>query len=70
MIQRNALASWTRLHADVEVILFGDDAGAATISVAAGADEQSSANAAARSCWKEASSRTGLRCGLVAVCVT
>ena len=27
MIQRNALASWTRLHADVEVILFGDDAG-------------------------------------------
>lgn len=29
VIQRNALASWTRLHADVEVILFGDDAGAA-----------------------------------------
>lgn len=29
MIQRNALGSWRRLHADVEVILFGDDAGAA-----------------------------------------
>ena len=32
MIQRNALTSWTRLHADVEVILFGDDAGAAEIA--------------------------------------
>ena len=32
MIQRNALASWTRLHADVEVILFGDDAGAAEVA--------------------------------------
>jgi hypothetical protein len=32
VIQRNALASWTRLHADVEVILFGDDAGAAQIA--------------------------------------
>jgi hypothetical protein len=29
VIQRNALGSWTRLHADVEVVLFGDDAGAA-----------------------------------------
>ncbi len=29
MIQRNALRSWTLLDADVEVILFGDDAGAA-----------------------------------------
>ncbi len=29
MIQRNALKSWTLLDADVEVILFGDDAGAA-----------------------------------------
>jgi len=29
VIQRNALKSWTRLHEDVEVILFGDDAGAA-----------------------------------------
>jgi hypothetical protein len=32
LIQRNALASWTRLHADVEVILFGDDAGAAEVA--------------------------------------
>jgi len=29
VIQRNALKSWTLLDADVEVILFGDDAGAA-----------------------------------------
>jgi hypothetical protein len=29
VIQRNALNSWMRLHADVEVILFGDDPGAA-----------------------------------------
>jgi hypothetical protein len=29
MIQRNALKSWTLLHPEVEVILFGDDAGAA-----------------------------------------
>ena len=29
IIQRNALKSWTLLHSDVEVILFGDDAGAA-----------------------------------------
>lgn len=29
MIQRNALKSWTRLHPDVEVIVFGDDEGAA-----------------------------------------
>lgn len=29
IIQRNALKSWTLLHPDVEVILFGDDAGAA-----------------------------------------
>jgi hypothetical protein len=32
VIQRNALTSWTRLHAGVEVILFGDDAGAAEIA--------------------------------------
>ena len=32
VIQRNALASWMRLHADVEVILFGDDAGAAEVA--------------------------------------
>src|SRR5579859_4244847 len=29
MIQRNALESWNRLHADAEVILFGDEEGAA-----------------------------------------
>jgi hypothetical protein len=29
IIQRNALKSWTLLHPNVEVILFGDDAGAA-----------------------------------------
>lgn len=29
VIQRNALKSWTRLHPDVEVILFGEDEGAA-----------------------------------------
>lgn len=29
VIQRNALKSWTMLHPDVEVILFGDDEGAA-----------------------------------------
>ena len=29
VIQRNALESWKRLHADAEVILFGDEAGAA-----------------------------------------
>jgi len=31
VIQRNALESWKRLHPDVEVILFGDDAGAAEV---------------------------------------
>ena len=34
VIQRNALQSWKRLHPDVEIILFGDDAGAAEISAA------------------------------------
>ena len=29
VIQRNALKSWTQLHPDMEVILFGDDEGAA-----------------------------------------
>ena len=29
IIQRNALKSWTLLHPDVEVILFGDEDGAA-----------------------------------------
>jgi len=32
VIQRNALNSWVRLHADIEVILFGDDPGAAEIA--------------------------------------
>ena len=32
VIQRNALRSWTLLHPDVEVILFGDDSGAAEIA--------------------------------------
>jgi hypothetical protein len=32
VIQRNALRSWVRLCADVEVILFGDDQGAAEIA--------------------------------------
>jgi len=31
IIQRNALHSWKLLHPDVEVILFGDDAGAAEV---------------------------------------
>jgi hypothetical protein len=32
VIQRNALKSWTLLHRDVEVILFGDDEGAAEVA--------------------------------------
>src|SRR6266567_7426313 len=31
IIQRNALQSWKLLHPDVEVILFGDDEGAAEV---------------------------------------
>ena len=31
VIQRNALKSWTLLHPDVEIILFGDDEGTADI---------------------------------------
>src|ERR1700750_1586125 len=31
VIQRNALASWKRLDPEIEVILFGDDAGAAEV---------------------------------------
>ncbi len=31
VIQRNALGSWKRLHPDVEIILFGDDEGAAEV---------------------------------------
>lgn len=36
IIQRNALKSWTLLHPDVEVILFGNDEGAAEISAELG----------------------------------
>jgi hypothetical protein len=36
IIQRNALKSWTLLHPEVEVILFGDDAGAAEVCVELG----------------------------------
>jgi hypothetical protein len=36
VIQRNALKSWTLLRPDVEVILFGDDAGAAEAAQALG----------------------------------
>jgi hypothetical protein len=32
VIQRNALKSWTQLHGDVEVILFGDDMGAVEVT--------------------------------------
>jgi hypothetical protein len=31
VIQRNALRSWQRVHPDVEIILFGDDSGAAEV---------------------------------------
>jgi len=31
IIQRNAIKSWTLLHPDVEVILFGDEQGAAEV---------------------------------------
>jgi len=31
VIQRNALRSWQRVHPDVEILLFGDDAGAAEV---------------------------------------
>ena len=31
VIQRSALKSWTLLHPDIEVILFGDDDGAADV---------------------------------------
>lgn len=36
IIQRNALKSWTLLHPDVEIILFGDDKGAAEAAQALG----------------------------------
>jgi hypothetical protein len=32
IIQRNALQSWKRLHRDIDVILFGDDEGAAEVA--------------------------------------
>src|ERR1700758_2103601 len=32
VIQRNAILSWQRLHPDIEIILVGDDAGAAEVS--------------------------------------
>lgn len=32
IIQRNAIGSWVRLHPDCEVILFGDEAGAAEVA--------------------------------------
>ena len=31
VIQRNAIRSWQKLHPDVEIILMGDDAGAAEV---------------------------------------
>jgi len=31
VIQRNAWRSWQRVHPDVEILLFGDDAGAAEV---------------------------------------
>jgi len=31
-IQRNAIQSWTRLHPDIEIILFGDDEGTAQVA--------------------------------------
>lgn len=37
IIQRNAIQSWKRLHPDVDVILFGDDDGAAEASAILGA---------------------------------
>jgi hypothetical protein len=33
IIQRNAIQSWKALHSDVEIILFGDDEGAAEVAV-------------------------------------
>ena len=32
VIQRNALKSWKQLHPEIEIILFGDDAGGAEIA--------------------------------------
>lgn len=41
IIQRNALASWKRLHSDVEVILFGDDDGAPEVCAELGLRHES-----------------------------
>lgn len=41
IIQRNALKSWTLLHPDIEVILFGDDEGAAEVSAQLGLRHES-----------------------------
>jgi hypothetical protein len=32
MIQRNAIQSWTRLHPDIEILMFGDEQGAADVA--------------------------------------
>jgi hypothetical protein len=36
VIQRNALTSWTLLHPDIQIILFGDDAGGAEVAAELG----------------------------------
>ena len=36
VIQRNALQSWKRLHQDIEILLFGDDEGAAKVCLELG----------------------------------
>jgi hypothetical protein len=40
IIQRNALKSWTLLHPDVEIILFGDEDGAAEVSAELGLHQE------------------------------
>ena len=32
MIQRNAIQSWTRLHPDVDILMFGDEQGTAEVA--------------------------------------
>src|SRR5215472_3218991 len=41
VIQRNALKSWMLLHRDVEIILFGDDEGAAEVCAEYGLHHES-----------------------------
>ena len=36
MIQRNALESWTRLHADIDIMVFGDEVGTAEVAAELG----------------------------------